>query len=220
MPKFYDVRRIGISDARPLFAAHHAFAGVGRAGTYTFGFFEGDVLKAAFVFNPPIIGAAKNICPEAPHGVLALARMVAVPKSDRAEQNIADVLRYICGTLIDRTRWPVLVSYADTGAGHSGAVYRYAGWQMTREAAAEVCEDERGARRSKYTNGKRSKHAVTGTTTLRRFEHRICPPGDTALFMARQGWRRVTKYPKKFGASPRHVWQRARILSDDDDDAC
>jgi hypothetical protein len=35
--------------------------------------------------------------------------------------------------LIDRTRWPVLLTYADSGQGHTGAIYLAAGWTRDGE---------------------------------------------------------------------------------------
>jgi hypothetical protein len=35
--------------------------------------------------------------------------------------------------LIDRTRWPVLVTYSDIGQGHTGHVYKCSGWEKVGE---------------------------------------------------------------------------------------
>jgi hypothetical protein len=60
-----------------------------------------------------------------PAGPLMLTRFVLDPE---APKNSASFFLRHSVRLIDRTTWPVLVSYADTGRGHTGAIYRAAGW--------------------------------------------------------------------------------------------
>jgi hypothetical protein len=38
--------------------------------------------------------------------------------------------------MIDRDRWPVLLTYADTWQGHTGTIYRAAGWEYCGETKA------------------------------------------------------------------------------------
>ena len=38
--------------------------------------------------------------------------------------------------LIDRSRWPVLVTYADTRLGHTGAIYKATNWRCDGEVPA------------------------------------------------------------------------------------
>ncbi len=38
--------------------------------------------------------------------------------------------------LIDRDRWPVLLTYADTALGHTGAIYRATNWTCDGEVSA------------------------------------------------------------------------------------
>lgn len=55
-----------------LFERHHAYAGISRSTTYLFAVEEPCGIVAAFAWQPPPPGAAKSVCAEAPHGVLAL----------------------------------------------------------------------------------------------------------------------------------------------------
>jgi len=75
---------------------------------------------AAYAWQPPPPGASRAVCPEAPEGVLALSRMVAVPRDERRLQHVSTPLRRQMRVLIDRGRWPVLVTYSDEGQGHTG----------------------------------------------------------------------------------------------------
>lgn len=183
--KSYDLRRISPDLARPLYEQHHAFRSVGRGG-FHFGLYESDRLVAAFNFLPPLPAAARAVCPSAPWGVLALSRMVAVPKHDRATKSLADVLRWLTTYVLDRTRYPVLIAYADL-THHEGGIYEYAGWQRDGETVADVCLDESGARRGKWSNTARSVHPVTGQTTLRRYVHRIVPVGSERDWLEAHG---------------------------------
>lgn len=105
-----------------LFEKHHAYAGISKSTTYLFAVEEAGHCIAAFAWQPPPPGAAQSICGEAPHGVLALSRMVAVPRAERELRHISKPLRRQMKDLIDRTRWPVLVTYSDEGLGHTGHV--------------------------------------------------------------------------------------------------
>lgn len=110
--------------------------------------------KEYVAWQPPPPGAASAVCPEAPFGALALSRMVALPRSERALRHISKPLRQQMRRLIDRTRWPVLVTYSDEGQGHTGHVYKCSGWTPTVRSHRPIRETVDGARASSYSNGK------------------------------------------------------------------
>lgn len=56
---------------------------------------------------------------------LVLTRLAIEPHVPR---NAASFLLRRSMRLIDRQRWPVLVTYADEGQGHTGGIYTAAGW--------------------------------------------------------------------------------------------
>lgn len=58
-------------------------------------------------------------------GVLSLTRLVVAPK---APTNAASFLLGSSMRLVDRARWPILLTYADTSQGHTGAIYRATNW--------------------------------------------------------------------------------------------
>ncbi len=161
--------------------------------------------------NPPPPGAARAVCPEAPQGVLSLSRMVAVEKQDRRLKHISKPLRRQMHHLLDRTRWPVLVTYSDEGLGHNGFVYQCSGFTATTRSRCPVSVDASGARRSSYSSGKHGGRALTrsGFTWCQRWEARVCAPGDALVWMTSHGWRRML-LPGRFWASGRQAYTYVR----------
>jgi hypothetical protein len=174
----------------PLFEAHHGYKSLGHSLTYCFGVVEEKRIIAAYVWQPPPPGAAKGVCPEAPHAVLSLSRMVAVPKGERRLRHISKPLRYQMKWLIDRTRWPVLLTYHDEGQGHTGHVYKCSGWQPTARALRPTCQVD-GKRVSAYRNGYYGERPFSGKTWIQRWEHRVCPQGEAHTWLENQGWQRI-----------------------------
>jgi len=74
---------------------------------------------------PPTRSAAEAIAGDNWRGVLALSRLVVHPS---VPKNGASFLLGNSMRMIDRDRWPVLVTYADTRLGHTGAIYRATNW--------------------------------------------------------------------------------------------
>lgn len=211
-PRPIDLRPATREQVLPLFEAHHGYKSLGGALTYVFAVFEDGRPVAAFAWQPPPPGAAKSVCPEEPSAVLALSRMVAVPHGERRLRHISKPLRRQMRDLIDRTRWPVLVTYSDEGQGHTGHVYKCSGWQKTTRKQAQVHEDRSGRRASCYSAGKRNTRDLVRVknTWLQRWEHRVCLVGEARTWMARGGWARVV-IPGKVWAngSQAHRWVRA-----------
>jgi hypothetical protein len=200
---------------------HHGYGSVGKVGMF-FGVYEYESLVAVFSWQPPPPGAAKSICPEAPEGVLSLSRMAAVPKEHRGLKRISKALKYQMRHVIDRTRWPVLVTYQDTslsnpnGLPHDGAVYRYSGWERLDKPLKRYAYVNNGVRTSSYNCGKRAKQigAERKEVILYRWEDWACPRGSTAVWMANHGWRRVP-IPGKVWASgnPAFTFEKERGVS-------
>ena len=211
IPPKYDLRPAARGDILPLFEEHHGYKSLGKALTYAFAVWEDGRPVAAFVWQPPAPGAAKSLCACAPQGVLALSRMVAVPRAERALRHISTPLRRQVRTLIDRGRWPVLVTYSDASLGHTGHVYKCSGWQVDGTRKAPYYEDATGARRSTYNGGARSVEGLhkAGTTTLTRWVHRACALDETAEHMTRAGWERVRLPGVWRSGSPKHRYVKA-----------
>lgn len=189
----YDIRSVPLSTVKDLCSKYHGYKGAGNAAVYAFGVYEGETVVAAYCWQPPPPGAAKSVCPEAPQGVLALSRMVAVPREERLLNHVSRPLRHQMKHLIDRGRWPVLVTYSDSSLGHTGHVYKCSGWQPTKRAKRAIYKDFSGKRTSSYSNGKHNRVGLTaeGYAWLQRWEQWVCARGSAAKHMAAHGWKRV-----------------------------
>jgi len=212
----YDLQPCSIGDVRHLFLKYHGYASVGSVSTYSFAVYESGDPIAAFVWQPPPPGASKSACPTTPQGVLSLSRMVAVPRSCRALNHISKPLRRQMRNLIDRGRWPVLITFHDEGMGHTGHVYKCSGWTPTTKALRPAYVDHNGSRVSVYSNGKKSARNLEkiGNTTIQRWEHRACKVGSESSWMFKHGWRRKP-IPGKVWSSGnqayKYVKQEARL---------
>lgn len=121
------VETCSLAEAQALVAAHHYAGGgsntaTGRHGLYRVG--ETQPVGVAW-WIPPTKSAALATYPERWTGVLALSRLVIAPG---VPKNAATFLLSRSVKLIDRAKWPCLVTYADEWRGHSGGIYRAAGW--------------------------------------------------------------------------------------------
>lgn len=206
-----DIRRCSIEVVRDLCERFHVYESAGGLAVDAFAVYENEEPVAGYAWQPPPPGAAKSVCPEAPQGVLALSRMVAVPKSERRLKHVSKPLREQTKRMIDRTRWPVLVTYSDEGAGHTGYVYQCSGWEKTTRRAAQVFTNASGARASRYSNGGSVANQLTrnGNTWIQRWEHWACPRGKAAEWMADHGWHRE-EIPGKTWRSGRPAYRYVR----------
>lgn len=204
------LRTTSLGVVAALCREHHGYASAGRVAVYSFAVFEDGVPVAGFAWQPPPPGCAKAVCPEAPHAVLALSRMVAVPRDARALRHISKPLRYQMRHMIDRGRWPVLVTFHDTGQGHTGHVYKCSGWQRGEERKADTRTADDGSRISRYSNGKtHPDRGVRGQTTLVRWEHWACERGRADEHIAAHGWSRVPTGRNWTSGNPAFTWVQA-----------
>lgn len=184
--------KVSWAEARELFMDFHPYGDAGGVGE-VWGVRDevGDIL-AAWTWQPPPYGAAKAVAPSCPAAVLSLSRMVAVPRTTR-DWHISKPLKWLMKKGIDRTRFPVLVTWADEGEGHTGYVYKCSGWQRDGESWSVRYEhpDEPGVRRSRYSNGRnRSSELIrVGKTQLIRFVHRVCELGQEEEHLRAHLWR-------------------------------
>lgn len=185
----HDLRPCKLSDVRDLFKKHHGYGDAGGSATYCFAVYEDGKRIAAYAWQPPAFGASKSVCPEEPQGVLALSRMVAVPRDQRELQRISIPLREQFG-IIDRGRWPVLITYSDEGQGHNGWVYRASRMKATKRSRTPFYLDDDGVRRSSLSNGVTCTDGLTkgGYTFIQRWEHWACSKGEAASHMIDAGW--------------------------------
>jgi len=186
----FDLQECKLGVVHELCRRYHGYGSAGGSATYCYAVYEEGRAVAAFAWQPPPPGAAKAVCPEAPHAVLALSRMVAVPKDERLLNHISKPLRKQMRDLIDRGRWPVLLTFSDEGQGHTGHVYKCSGWEKTSRSRANVFTDESGRRTSSYSNGKTGGRDLIrdGHTMLQRWEHWACERGKADEWVTQAGW--------------------------------
>jgi hypothetical protein len=75
---------------------------------------------------PPTRAAAEHTAGEDWRGVLSLSRLAIDPD---LPTNAASFLLGASMRLLDRRRWPVLITYADTARGHDGGIYKATNWR-------------------------------------------------------------------------------------------
>ncbi len=193
MEPSYDLRPCFLWQVRKLCEVYHGYKSTGNVAVYSFGVFEDDKIVAGFLWQPPAPGAAKSVSKHEPAIVLALSRMVAIPKVERKLNHISKPLRRQMKVLIDRERWPILITYSDSSLGHTGHVYKCSGWQKTRKSYNTIYEDNEGNRRSKYNAGETSDLFLNkvGVAEIQRWEHWICQKDETKTWLEEHNFRRV-----------------------------
>ncbi len=134
-------------EARRLIAAWHYSGSCSNTSTYRHGLYRSDVVLHGDAYGvalwlPPTRTAAESLAGDDWQGVLSLSRLVVAPE---VPANGASFLMGRSMRLIDRDRWPVLVTYADTNQGHTGAIYKATNWRCDGEVAAgDVWQDHLG----------------------------------------------------------------------------
>jgi len=126
----WEVRTTTLAKGQELVRAYHYAKGGSNTATYMHGlfpigaFWEDECVGIAW-WLPPTKSAALATYPGDWRGVLCLSRLVVVPD---VPKNGASFLLGRSMKMIDRERWPCLVTYADEWQGHTGAIYRATNW--------------------------------------------------------------------------------------------
>jgi hypothetical protein len=114
-------------EAYQLVTQYHYSKNLGGNATYAHGlykaaeWFAADIYGAALWCNAVFLSKRFDL----PAGPLMLTRLVVRPDMPT---NAASFLLGQSMRRIDRKQWPVLVTYADTALGHTGAIYRATNW--------------------------------------------------------------------------------------------
>lgn len=143
------------SEAVQLVELWHYSRSAPNTSTYRHGIYPvGDWLAWPFgaaIWIPPTRAAAQTVSDD-PNAVLCLSRLVVAPD---VPSNGASFLLGRSMRLIDRERWPVLLTYADTAQGHTGAIYKATNWEcLGPSPAGDVWVDNRGTQRGRKRGGK------------------------------------------------------------------
>lgn len=147
------VDEVSLDFAQHFIEAHHYAAGGSNTRVYTHGlyprnhFWENECVGVAW-WIPPTKTAARAAYPLNWKGVLALSRLAILPG---IPANACSFLIRHSMRLIDRAIWPCLLSYADTWRGHTGAIYKAAGFReagMTKPERVYVLDGRMVARKA------------------------------------------------------------------------
>ena len=178
----WNVRSCPAVEAKQIIVRWHyskstANTAVASHGLY---YFDSQLVGAA-LWMPPLPPAGRAVVrgDEDWRGVLVLSRLAI---AEGAPRNSASFLLGRSMRLIDRDRWPILLTYADTYQGHTGGIYRATNW--TDEGLVPAGDvwvgpagEQRGRRRGPVTLSATAMRAA-GCGRLpramkRRFPHRL-----------------------------------------------
>lgn len=117
-----------LDQAQQMVEEHHYSKGGSNTRVYVHGLYrkEDDKLFGVAWWLPPTKSCGEATFPENGQGVLNLSRLVVLPE---VPTNAATFLMASSRKLVDRERWPCLVTYADTWRGHTGAIYKADNWR-------------------------------------------------------------------------------------------
>jgi len=133
-------------EAITLIRRWHYSGSAPNTSTYRHGIYEASLLRSSpygvALWIPPTRSAGEALTGDGWRGVLSLSRLVVDPVMPA---NAASFLLGRSMRLIDRSRWPVLVTYADTAQGHTGAIYHATNWECDGPVpAGDVWVDANG----------------------------------------------------------------------------
>jgi len=164
------VAPVGVALARSIVEANHYARGASNTATYLHGlyrsadsFFGQECFGVAW-WIPPTKSAALATFPENWRGVLSLSRFVVVPG---VPKNACTFLLSRSRKMIDRSKWPCLVTYADTWRGHSGTIYKADNWTycgLTGAGATFTLNGVMVSRKAGPKTRTRSQMAALGAT--------------------------------------------------------
>jgi hypothetical protein len=161
---------------------HYARGGSNTA-VYTHGLFprqshwEEEAVGCAW-WLPPTRTSAESFDKQNWQGVLSLSRLVVSPDIPTNAESF--LIRHSM-RMIDRERWPILVTYADSWRGHKGTIYRAAGWVECGQSKPERRYVIRGKMVSRKAGPKTRTHAemlalgaeCVGSYSAIRFMHSL-----------------------------------------------
>lgn len=125
----YEVRPVEAAVARPYVARLHYSGGVSVTGTDIHGLYctDDNTLLGVAWWLPPTKNAAKSVAGDDWRKCVSLSRLVVDPS---VPTNGASYLIGRSVRLLKKDgRWSTLVTYADEGEGHTGAIYRATNWE-------------------------------------------------------------------------------------------
>lgn len=166
------VRGTELYIGQALVRAWHYSHGGSNTATYLHGLYrKSNPLQCLGVawWIPPTKGAALATYPDNWQGVLALSRLVIHPS---VPPNGCSFLLGRSMRLIDRGRWPCLVTYADERQGHTGTIYKATNWTYvgrTKPEATFLLNGRLIARKAGSKTRTRSEMVALGAVNIGNF---------------------------------------------------
>jgi len=178
------VADVSMPIARNMIRQWHYAKGASNTRTYLHGLFPRDYFWESQAVGcawwiPPTKTAAMSIDRNW-SGVLALSRLVVSPDTPSNAESF--LIRHSM-RLIDRDRFPTLVTYADSWRGHLGTIYKASGWALDGETKPEKRYTIGGRLISRKAGHKTRTHQemldmgaeCVGEFSCLRFVHRVQP---------------------------------------------
>lgn len=183
----WEVRRCRLALAQSLVRLFHYSKGGSNTAVLTCGLWRredclDDDCSGVTWWIPPTKTAGACVFPENPQGVLSLSRVVVVPGTPK---NACSFLIRHSMRFIDRTRWPVLLTYADEWQGHEGVIYKAladAGWRQDGYTKPErtyvdncgrMVSRKRGPTTYRHDEMLAMGYECKGSFRRKRFVHRV-----------------------------------------------
>lgn len=159
--KDWEVADVTLDVATELVIREHYSKGASNTATYLHGLYPRGWMWYAHCVGvawwiPPTKSAAQAWAGDRWEGVLALSRLAIEPD---VPANACSFLISKSVRKIDRARWHTLISYADTWRGHTGAIYRAAGWEYCGETKPEPTYTINGRMTARKAGQKTYTHA-------------------------------------------------------------
>lgn len=134
----WEVRPIPLSLGQEMVKRLHYAKGGANTATYMHGLFrkgEEKCYGVAWWIPPTKSAAIATAGIDYWKNVLALSRLVL---EEDVPKNGASFLLAKSVRLIDKERWPVLVTYADEWQGHTGTIYKASNWAYKGKTTPEA----------------------------------------------------------------------------------
>lgn len=176
----WTVSSVDIDTAFRLIERNHYAKGASNTAVYLHGLYPAGWMWYAQCVGvawwiPPTRSAAEAWAGDKWEGVLSLSRLAI--ETD-VPPNACSFLLSKSVRQIDRDRWHTLVTYADGWRGHTGAIYRAAGWEYCGETTPEPTYVLRGRMTARKAGQRTRTHAemiAMGADLVGRFpKARFC----------------------------------------------
>lgn len=170
----WEVADVPIDVATALVQKYHYSHGAANTATVLHGLYrKGSPVDVGVAWwMPPTKAAALATYPENWKGVLSLSRLVVAPD---VPKNACSFLMGKSMRMIDRTKWPCLVTYADEWQGHAGTIYKATNWVevgVTRKEPVFVIGDRMVSRKAGPRTRTHEEMFALGAVIVGRFSKR------------------------------------------------